>query len=835
MKAWKRDLICIMFLFLSTCIFFWKILLNPEQLLCFFDIIYTFYPWSFFIESMLEDGQLPLWLPYSFGGEPFIGNMQTAVFYPLNIILFSIFPTNLALGIGYLLHIFLAGLFMYILMRYLELDWACSFLSSIIFMYSGFFLVHTIAGHYSMISAASWLPLIFLLFGITLKKTSVFYGLLTGIPIGLQFLAGHMQISLYTMYALCLYLVFRSLSIIKKNRDYQKVSKLFTISALAVAIGVFLSAIQLIPTFEFSRLITRAGGIPYEYATIESFPRQNLITFVLPNFYGNFFSYWGRWDYDELFVYLGILPLILIFFAIYLKRSENEEREYILFFTGLAVLSLVLAFGKYTRLYWWVWKYVPGVNLFRCPSRFNFLFTFSAAILSGFGFSFLKGNLPLNERKKVWKVIKILVLLIALVVCDILIFTDELLLPVHINRRSLRFIVSIITHPVQSIRYYADIDPFPLIIDWFILMALSIGSVALLALQIKMYVPCKFKFFNKWYNLLKINLNVIIILFVLSNLWVFHIGFIITENPNNLYKEPDYITFLKNNSEHYRVYDVHWKEINYPKHYLKDGGIPDNSQIIYGIHKLSSYNPLQLNTYKTVLSWIHDLENNTHHPILNLLNVKYILTSNPLENSGFELVWNNKTILFKEQFHTYIYENKQVLPKAFVLHKVKILSEDDVIQELRSDSFNPIHAVILEQKPPNNEIFYNESNEGIERAEIRYYSPNEIIVEVNITQPGFLVLSENYYPGWKVFVDGEQQEIYKAYYTLRMCYLAAGLHNVRFTYDPASLRIGSWITFLTSIFLVVTISMKIIKNLNLLREHNNESQPNNRRIKSKRI
>ena len=625
-QAWKPDLIGITCLFLSACIFFWPVLFHPDQMFGFNDIVYVSYPWGFFTERMLSEGQFPLWLPYSYSGEPFVANIQATVFYPPNLILFSIFPAYLALGYGFLLHVFLAGFFMYILMRYLKLDRGCSFLSSIIFMYSGFFLAHTIRGHYTVISAACWLPLIFLLFEMALKKTSVFYGVFTGIPITLQFLAGHTQISLYTLFALGLYLVFRSLSSIKEKRAFKEVAHLFAISALAVGVGVLLAAIQLLPTFEFLGLATRGGGVSYDFATTYSFPRQNLITFLLPNFYGNFVSNWGLWHYAEVCVYIGILPLILIFFAIFFKRSEKGEREFIWFLTGLAVLSMLLAFGRYTRIYWWVWKYVPGVNIFRGPARFRFLFTFSAAILAGYGFSFLKGKLALHERQNIGTVIKLLALLIVWVLGEIFLFGEGIVQD-HLSRSSLRFLVSIITDPasIQS-------RPFPLILDWLILTALSLGSVALLALRIT-NKPFKVKYLNKGFNLLKKNFSGIVILFVLANLWVFHFGFITTTPPNDVYSEPDYVEFLKKNLGNYRVYD----EPKFHPEVSYRSLIPDNSQIIYGIHELSSFNPpLQLQTYIDVLDCIHPLSDNAQHPILNLLNVKYILTSTPLKNSGFE-------------------------------------------------------------------------------------------------------------------------------------------------------------------------------------------------------
>ena len=331
------------------------------------------------------------------------------------------------------------------------------------------------------------------------------------------------------------------------------------------------------------------------------------------------------------------------------------------------------------------------------------------------------------------------------------------------------------SHPLDYyVHYYVQKVYSTIIKDLLTLLALSVGSVILLALRIKKRIPIKY-------------FNIIVILFILSNLWFYHIGFIDTKDPKEIYSEPDYVVFLKNNSAGYRVYDI-------------DNKIEDNFQIIYGIHTLNAFNPLKIRYYNQTLGCIHNLTDNKNHPILNLLNVKYILTSTQLNNSGFKLVFNKN--------NTYIYENEQVLPKAFVIHNVKIKSGKDVIKELKSESFNPIDAVILEQKA-NSETL---SNDGFEKAEIKEYSPNEIILEANITQPGFLVLSEIYYPNWKVYVDGKQREVYKAYHILRSVYLDKGQHTVKFVYDPSSIRVGLEITFFTSI-LIVIISMKKVLRL----------------------
>ena len=129
--------------------------------------------------------------------------------------------------------------------------------------------------------------------------------------------------------------------------------KIVIISASALLIGISLSAIQLLPSLELSQHITRASGTSYEFATSHSFEIQNFITFVSPNFFGFENTYWNVWYYWELSVYIGILTLILILFAVYFRRKNR----YVLFFAGLAFLSLLLALGANTPLYWLLWKF----------------------------------------------------------------------------------------------------------------------------------------------------------------------------------------------------------------------------------------------------------------------------------------------------------------------------------------------------------------------------------------------------------------------------------------------------------------------------------------------
>ncbi|MFQ5900630.1 MAG: YfhO family protein, partial [Thermodesulfobacteriota bacterium] len=81
------------------------------------------------------------------------------------------------------------------------------------------------------------------------------------------------------------------------------------------------------------------------------------------------------------------------------------------------------------------------------------------------------------------------------------------------------------------------------------------------------------------------------------------------------------------------------------------------------------------------------------------------------------------------------------------------------------------------------------------------YRNNSVILRAVLNRPKILVLSDAYYPGWKVFVDGEERKILKANYVFRAVPLEPGAHDVEFIYDPMSFKVGMYISFITVIIL----------------------------------
>lgn len=239
-----KDIIYISILFFLTLVFFEEMMFRGKILLLR-DTFCDFLPWRIFARDSIRNGTIPLWNPYSRLGQPFLAFPQTAVFYPLNF-LFYILPVLFAYRLFIILHIFLAGAFIYILMRHWRVLRIAAFVSAIIFMFNG--VIVSRLEFLSFISTFIWIPLLIYLLDKSINKLSLYCCLLTGIVLSIQFLAGHTQTFYYSYILLCFYWFFR---IISKSFSGTKLSfSLLPILPIITVTTIAISMIQFLPTFE---------------------------------------------------------------------------------------------------------------------------------------------------------------------------------------------------------------------------------------------------------------------------------------------------------------------------------------------------------------------------------------------------------------------------------------------------------------------------------------------------------------------------------------------------------------------------------------------------------
>lgn len=139
-----------------------------------------------------------------------------------------------------------------------------------------------------------------------------------------------------------------------------------------------------------------------------------------------------------------------------------------------------------------------------------------------------------------------------------------------------------------------------------------------------------------------------------------------------------------------------------------------------------------------------------------------------------------------------IWENLDVLPRAFLAHQAQVMKPDAVFARLHQPDLNSGETVLLNEgqamsAAPN-------VDRTRERVEITRYEPERVTMTVRAEQPGYLVLADSWYPGWNAYVDGQAQPIYRADFIFRAVKIEPGEHTVLFEFRPQIVYIGAGIS-----------------------------------------
>jgi hypothetical protein len=145
-----------------------------------------------------------------------------------------------------------------------------------------------------------------------------------------------------------------------------------------------------------------------------------------------------------------------------------------------------------------------------------------------------------------------------------------------------------------------------------------------------------------------------------------------------------------------------------------------------------------------------------------------------------------------------IYEVLDALPRAYIVHQTRILDDEAAIAAMADRSFSPSQMAILHQGQP-----LQESPLALSQAVVTEYEPERITIQASAEAPGYLILSDAWYPGWKATVDGAPVDIERANVHFRGVYLEPGTHTVRFVYRPVSYSIGLEISIATLVGIVI--------------------------------
>jgi hypothetical protein len=706
------------------------------------DLATQFVHWRGFGFGEIARGNLPLWNPHIYCGAPFLAGFQSALLYPLNV-LYLVLPLAKAINWGIALHAFLGGLFFYLWALKRGLHPLACFLAGTEFIFCAPYFLHVYAGHLPNLCTMIWAPLLFLAIDGAVEKPGAGWCLLGILAVTMQILAGHIQYAYYTGIAASIYLAVRL---------YGAPGRLKALGCFALFYmgAVILAAAQILPGIEAGRDTLRGMGVPYDFAAMFSFPPENLVTWLVPFFFGDtvHFPYWGRWYLWEMSLFVSVTGFLLAVYAVVFRQGRERFIP-----AAMAGILLLLAMGSYLPWFSMLHAFLPGFDKFRGVSKFVFQATLFVILLSAMGLD----SLLRDGLRKRWQVLAALGAAASL----------SLMIGLSI-RQSAGAASGLWAGIMSAIGGTGDVYLPP---EFFAkgLAILKAGEFAALGLAV-LAATCALiaavlflRISNFWKSSLLVGLAVIELF---SAGRIAHHAFRLDE----AYPGDVVAMFTQRPGDH-RILNPY----------------NPNLSMSMGWRDVWGYDPLIPRRYGELMAWMQQVDMTRivkndlpfrFHLLLRMLGCRYMLT--PVEGR----------IALAEL-------TGDVMPRAALVGQWAVEADRDrAFSILGQPGFDPRRLVVLERDPnlPAGNVSGNHGTVRVSESSTDY-----LTIEADVNAASILVVTDNYTDGWRVVpLEGSASasyEIIPANYALRGVPLAPGHHRIRMEYRPASFVIGVWLSW----------------------------------------
>jgi membrane protein YfhO len=734
----------------------------------FRDLASYFYPIKFSVAEAFKAGELPLWDRHMAAGFPIMAGFQSAVFYPPSVV-FYLLPFFAAVRFTFVFHYAVALYGSYVLIRSWKYPIYVSLVGALLFSFGGTTVSLTnLLNHFQ---GAVWLPWSIYLWERAIRvrrgSTIVHFSLVSLC----QLLAGSPEIFL-----LSIVLVF--LDTIRMSRKVEFGSLTGNIARLSLAglIVVGLGMVQLLPTAELILNSRRDQPIPVSEALAWSMRPSSLIGILLPTLEADSSIYLGvRLLFAEgppflLSSYMGAIAIFGL--CAWFGAARIKER---MILAGLLVLSLLCALGSYTPIYPFLYGWLPVLRIIRFPEKFYY-FTFALLI-----FAMVRGLSVFSIRQS-FRLVRFIAaaILIAWIIAYITFRWDPYLLARWIQP------------------YHAD--HAPVMIDPTTIAAILFSLEKQIAVSTLIAGIVVLGQLQRLREMLWQSLLIVVVFVDLS----------IANKPLHFLRSAEVVQSVarlleKPPADHGRIFYYPPGNNLHPSFVTVTGSptyekgteialnnLLPNAGMLYGFEYFQDIDALGRRSYTDFLNFINTLAPDQRGQLLRILNVKYVVAFHPLEVKGLKLVRE-----FPEHYSR-LFEVTGGVPRAYVAART-ILDPDPLstLRRLSSETFEPLRDVVVDVPT---RVTSKTSFQG--DATIKLYQNNKVELDARLNEPGVLVLTDAFYPGWRVFVDGNEQRILRANYLFRGVELAAGHHTVEFNYDPVSFKIGFVISSLTAALLI---------------------------------
>jgi Bacterial membrane protein YfhO len=753
---------------------------------------------DYFVVAAYRDGEFPLWNPYTMAGHPIYADGVTRTLSPF-LLFYKVFDVPLGYSLARLTELLLACVFMYVFALGIGARPNGALMGSLVFGLSAHSMLHlTGLGWWG---GLMWLPLIMLFVDRAISRDSVKQAIVAGVFLAAQFFCGYLPNQIYYAAAVVLCYAFFAVAGHSGAARRRRILRAGLMTLVTIGIGFALAATQWVPMLELLKYSNRriiGAELGHIYL-----PPWYAGTLLFPNLFGSAYDvrtltlFTGLSVSHDHILYMGVAALVPLGFAVYLLKRGGLAglvRGRVAFFALLAAVSLVIMMAA--PLYVPVTRFIPVLQVIRVAVRAGVLFLFAASVLVAFGTDHLLSASAealtrfarLARRVAIAAVIFVAAAIgasLAVKLSSVAVDAAERGKFAFVRRTALALSAQFLPPDAGIL--------IPLVVVAAVVLLLSWRSTGRLS---------------------RSGLFAALVSLLLIDLFWNSGQFNRTFDRSRVFP-PTQTTDLLKSLPAGRVLVVPSQLETNRKLPESDKIIaPPNTLLAYQIPTVSGKNQLFPKWYREYVSLIEPQPNMSHvvfdeyrSRFFDLLNVRYVMThSTALPLQGYDLISSGEGVS--------VYENKQALPRAFfVSHIVDASSHQEAISVLQAAAFEPGTTAIVENSGPalaalsqhagELHLATNQPSRGA--ARIIEDKRNRVVIETDNPNAEPLVLSDNYYPGWKAFVDGEPTNIFQANCTMRAVAVPAGRHLISFVFAPATLRASAYVSFAAAVLVLILL------------------------------
>lgn len=842
----KTDLKWLLLLAVVVAAYF-SHLLFTDKLLYGWDTVHNEYYWRMWTFGNIKKGVLPLWNPYILTGFPMFVNPSMAHFYPLNL-MFVAMPIHLAIKASYIVHIYLLGAFQFLFLRVLKRTHFAAFCGAVALMFTGSVITGWLfTGNIAQMHATTWIPLSFLFVTLAWRQKKPGHLIPCAVVIGVQFLSGSMEIFFYSNVTLAAYIIaLMAVSFKGQTLEERKGSLRFLAACVVMAIGALgLASAQFIPTLLSLGLMDRGGSIDVFRASLLAVPPENLITFLMPDFFGDGVNnfYWGDVIINLMTGYVGLLPFLFFVAAFFISRSSTLR-----IFLWMGAVALLLSMGGYTPVFWLFYNFVPGFDLFRFAPRWLMIFSLCCSVSFAFVLDYFL-RLDGAPLKRFYAANGAMAKLTAVgTIC----FFAVSLLP-ELGMRLWKSFVSFSLFPPFKKGLITQI------FDWSEFLEVSYeqaaGSFSRFLLLFAAYFVMLH--FRKTLKVKGLPIQVFILALLLVDLFSFGRKYVMDYDHTKLLWKSEMTDFIEDKiQDGGRIATLTpMISLPLPKKVLLNYAILNkysqsdiNRGMVHKIPNVAGYIGMQLDRYLQTTAGLEnpglefDMNFIIRQNIANLTGAKlYVLSNkknyhsiqvnNPFSTDGIDVFVEalpGMTEVYRDDDYV-ILENPDAVNRfSFFRNDVRAVADGDKIREviLSPDTDYGDKIYLETRRAPLLKLTANQVegaavplgwDEGEDRVEVVENAENRVSLKVNSKAHGFMMMTDAYYPGWVVKVDGVKVNPLRADYLFRAIPLRKGFHEVVMEFRPASLGWGIGVTGVFLALFAVLMTAYGLQNRQLAR------------------